>query len=380
MQAPKGSPSVVGDKIRGLFGEMKSFRWGIFGTGGISAKFVAGLRYARDAEVQFVASRSMESASRFAKAIGAAEARCGYADAARRGGVDAIYIATPPSEHLEHALYCIEEGIPILVEKPLALRASDARLIADAAGRKSVFAMEAMWTRFLPATLAMRANLAGGSIGEVRAVVGSFGTSQIRDARNNMFNPALGGGVISHLAAYPLSLCQWFFGPPISVSACGTIGPSGVAENVAFQLRLPGEILASFIVSLTAWAADDFQVYGSDGMMALRGSIVRPYGLSVVKEDPKPFTCRSLDWRSRARQHPIVHKIAQLTNRTGRARPDIVSCHYAGNGYQYQADELRTCVEQGLLESRVMSLADSINVAEAADAISRCVGLQKKDV
>ena len=195
-----------------------------------------------------------------------------------------------------------------------------------------------------------------------------------------MFNAALGGGVVSHLAAYPLSLCQWFFGPPISISACGTIGASGVAESVAFQLHLPGEILASFVVSLIAWASDDFQVYGSDGMMALRGSIVRPYGLSVVKEDPRPFTSQSSDWRSRARQHSTVHKIAQVLNRTGRARPKIVSCHYAGNGYQYEADEVRACVEQGLVESNVMPLADSICVAEAAEAISQRVVLRREGI
>jgi hypothetical protein len=66
---------------------MKRFRWGIFGTGVVSAKFVAGLATARDAEASFVASRSLARAQRFAAGMGIARAIEGYAEAAAAGGV-----------------------------------------------------------------------------------------------------------------------------------------------------------------------------------------------------------------------------------------------------------------------------------------------------
>src|ERR1041384_7674228 len=97
---------------------MTRFRWGVFGTGAISAKFVAGLAGARDAEAAFVASRSLDRAQKFAAGMGVPRAIAGYAEAVAEGGVDAVYIATPPSEHAAHALLCIEAGIPVLVEKP----------------------------------------------------------------------------------------------------------------------------------------------------------------------------------------------------------------------------------------------------------------------
>src|SRR5262245_7638419 len=96
------------------------FRWGIFGTGAISTKFVAGLAAARDTEVAFIASRTQAKAQHFASSLGIPRAIGGYAEAAAAGGVDAVYIATPPSEHAAHALLCIEAGIPVLVEKPFA--------------------------------------------------------------------------------------------------------------------------------------------------------------------------------------------------------------------------------------------------------------------
>jgi predicted dehydrogenase len=182
------------------------FHWGIFGTGAISAKFVAGLAAAQDADVSFVASRSLAKAHRFAAAMGIARAIEGYAEAAAAGGVDAVYIATPPSEHAAHALVCIEAGIPVIVEKPFAANVAEASRIVDAARAKSVFAMETMWTRFLRAAKALREELAAGITGEARLVAGSVGSSQAPTPANRNFDPALGGEAITRLGVYPPSL------------------------------------------------------------------------------------------------------------------------------------------------------------------------------
>jgi predicted dehydrogenase len=352
------------------------FRWGIFGTGAISAKFVAGLATARDAEAAFIASRTLAKAQNFAAGMKIARAIEGYAKAVAEGGVDAIYIATPPSEHLAHALMCIEAGIPVLVEKPFATSADEASRIAAAARAKSVFAMEAMWTRFLPAAQALRDRIEARSIGEVRIVSGSFGTSQVPDAANGMFNPALGGGALAHLGAYPLSLAQWLFGTPTFVQATGTIGPSGVDEDAAFQLRYPQGVIGSFFVSIRAWAPDDFNVLGSDGMIGVRGSVVRPFGLNVSNETPRPFESAQFGLKGKLRQHPLVHTIAQRTGRSSRSRGTPLDFHYAGNGYHYEADEVRACVEGGALESAVMPLSDSIAVAATTDTIRQSIRAQ----
>ena len=348
---------------------MTRFRWGIFGTGAISAKFVAGLAVARDAEAAFVASRSLAKAQRFAAGMRIPRAIEGYAEAAAAGGVDAIYIATPPSEHAGHALLCVNAGIPVLVEKPFGATAADAQRIADAARAKSVFAMEGLWTRFLPAAQAVREKIAARTVGEPRFVTGSFGTSQVPDGANGMFDPALGGGAISHLGAYPLSLAQWLFGTPAHVQATGRMGPSGVDEDAAFQLQYPGGVTGSFFVSLRAWAPDDFQVLGTGGMIAVRGSIVRPYGLYVSRETPRGPEEAQFGWKARLRQHALVHHIAQRTGRSSRSRGELVNCRYGGNGFHYEADEVRTLVGRGAVESDVMPLADSIAVATTADRI-----------
>lgn len=352
---------------------MARFRWGIFGTGAVSAKFVAGLAAARDAEATFVASRSLAKAQQFAAGLGVSRAIAGYAEAAAAGGVDAIYIATPPSEHAVHALLCIQAGIPVLIEKPFASSAAEALRIAEAARSNSVFAMEGLWTRFLPAAQALRDQLANRSVGEARLVAGNFGTSQVPDGANGMFNPALGGGAIAHLAPYPLSLAQWLFGTPTLVQAVGTIGASGVDEDAAFHLRYPSGVIGSFFVSIRAWAPDDFQVLGSEGMISVRGSIVRPYGLHISHEKPRGAEQAQFGWRARARQHGLVHNIAQRTGRSSRGRGRRCDHRYAGNGFHYEADEVSACVRRGALESANMPLSDSIAVAATSDRIRQAL-------
>jgi predicted dehydrogenase len=349
------------------------FRWGIFGTGEISAKFVAGLAAARDAEASFVASRSLAQAQRFAAGMGVARAIQGYAEAAAAGGVDAIYIATPPSEHANHALLCIEVGIPVLVEKPFAPNAADAARIAAAAGAKSVFAMEAMWTRFLPAAQALKGQVAAGCTGEVRLVAGDFGTAHAPDPGHGIFDRARGGGATADLGVYPLSLAQWLFGSPTLVQAIGSIGATGVDEDAAFLLRYPGGVIGSFFVSIRAWAPNDFRVMGTEGMVAFRGPIVRPFGLEVARQAPLRRAEPAFGWRTRLRQHGWVHRVAQLSGRSTRSRAQRLHYRYSGNGYHYEADEVRACIQRGAAESPVMPLGDSIAVISIADRIRETI-------
>lgn len=58
-------------------------------------------------------------------------------------GLDGVIIATHPAGHKKLALECIERGLPVLVEKPLALTERDCMDIIDAAEKASVFLMVA---------------------------------------------------------------------------------------------------------------------------------------------------------------------------------------------------------------------------------------------
>lgn len=350
---------------------MAAFRWAVFGTGAIAAKFVAGLA-ATDARAVLVASRSEASAQKFAGAFGIDRAVGGYDEAARAGGFDAAYIATPPALHRDHALACFAAGVPVLIEKPFAADAGQAGEIAAAARAAGVFAMEGMWTRFLPAAQALKERLAAGAVGEVRQVSGSLGFSKAVDAADGDFDPARGGGAIAHLGVYPLSLGQWLFGTPESVTAIGRIGATGVDEEAAILLTYPNGVVARFAASLRA-PMSDFTVTGTGGSLAFAGPIFRPHGLAALRTSPRPRGVASFGRKAQLRESGTVQRLVQLADRFGGRGPKITAHPFTGNGYHYEADEVARCVAAGLTESPVMPLADSLAVAATVDAVRAAI-------
>ena len=65
-------------------------------------------------------------------------------------------MATPQSRHEQDTLLFLEAGKHVLCEKPFALNQSQAQRMIDAARERGLFLMEAMWSRFLPASRALR--------------------------------------------------------------------------------------------------------------------------------------------------------------------------------------------------------------------------------
>ena len=109
---------------------MDRIRWGILGTGAIvRGRFVNAIRGSQYGVVEAVASRSLEKARDFAQEFSIPGAFGSYQELIDNPNVDAVYIATPNSEHLAWAIACAEAGKPTLCEKPLASDANEARLL-----------------------------------------------------------------------------------------------------------------------------------------------------------------------------------------------------------------------------------------------------------
>lgn len=153
--------------------QVPTLSWGIIGPGGIAKQFAAGVQKHTKQKIAAVASRSPERAAAFASRFGTEQIFGSYEELVNARDVDAVYVATPQHMHCAHALLAIRAGKHVLVEKPLALSSRDAQSIFDAAREESVFAMEAMWTRYLPHMDVIRQLLADGAVGAVRIVTAS---------------------------------------------------------------------------------------------------------------------------------------------------------------------------------------------------------------
>jgi predicted dehydrogenase len=343
------------------------FRWGIFGTGAVARKFVLGLRAAPDMRATIVASRRADNARKFAAGLGLAAAATWHEAAAAE--VDAVYIATPPTEHAAHALLCLEAGKPVLIEKPFTASAADARAIIEAATAKNLFCMEAMWTRFLPLTRRLKAMIGEGVIGEPRALSGAFCAADVPDASKNLFNPATGGGALLHRSVYPLSLACHLLGPVADVAGTARIGDTGVDEDVALSLRHASGALSTVRASLRAAAPLDLVVSGTAGTIRLDPPIFRPFRMHVFRTTPRAgegsggrfdsLKEGGLLQGAQQRLGPLV----RLLRGGGRSEMHF----YGGNGYHHQAEEVRARIKAGERESPIMPLAESLHIIEVME-------------
>ena len=128
-----------------------SLRIGVVGVGHLGqhhARLLAGMP---DAALVAVADIDAARAREVGERYGAASMTDWRALVGR---VDAVSIAVPTAAHCEVALGCIEAGMAVLVEKPMAASVEEADAIIEAAGRRGVTLGVGHTERFNPATAA----------------------------------------------------------------------------------------------------------------------------------------------------------------------------------------------------------------------------------
>ncbi|MFT3833226.1 MAG: Gfo/Idh/MocA family oxidoreductase [Micropruina sp.] len=311
-------------------------RWGIAGPGRMAAEIVPEFRLAGNAELVAVGSRSAERAEVFATEHGIPRWHSSYESLVTDPAVQAVYIATPHPQHTDIALAAIAAGKAVLVEKAFTATLADTERIAAAARESGVFAMEAMWTRFNPALAHLREIIAADEIGEIRGCQGDLTAFRAFDAEDRLFDPAKGGGAVLDLGVYVLSFAQHFLGTPDVVRAVGGRYPTGVEGEFS--------VLLGYADGRSATLAGAFTAYGP-GRMMLTGT----KGWIDV--------------------HPRFHRAASVTIWRGKT-PETLEFD---SGYRYEIEHVGDCLADGLTESPIMPLDDTIAVqrimAEVLDQI-----------
>lgn len=221
----------------------KIIRWGISATGHIADCFARDIWLVSGATLGGVTSRTPEKAQDFAKRYPGTTPFASLAEMAASRNIDAIYIASPHSAHLAQARIAIAALKPVLIEKPLAASFDQAEDLAKAAQGASVFAMEAMWSRFLPTMQLAREKIHAGALGNIRKLTAELAWQRPYDAQSRFFDPAAGGGALLDLGVYPVSLARFFLGEPKTIGGNWISAPTGVDISADISLEF-GNALA----------------------------------------------------------------------------------------------------------------------------------------
>lgn len=323
----------------------KKIRWGILGPGTISQKFATGLKAIPDAEIVAVGSRDLQRANIFADTFDIPHRHGNYVELAANSEVDVIYVATPHPFHKECAMLCLEAGKAVLCEKPFTVDAEQAQEMIACAREHKQFLMEAMWTRFIPMMVKVRAWLADGAIGEPRMLTADFGNWVELSAENlkgRLFTPELGGGALLDIGVYTVSLASMVFGTPAEITSLAHIGKTGVDERAAILLGYDAGQIANLSCAITTRTSHEARIFGTKGAIHIPN-----------------FS------RATSAMLEIIDK-----------EPLRVEIPFTANGYEYQAIEVINCLRKGKLESDVMPLDESLSIIKTMDTTRAQWGLE----
>jgi predicted dehydrogenase len=311
-------------------------RWGILGTGGIAHTFASDLRLTESGVVSAVGSRSQASADRFADAFGIKGRHPSYESLVADPGVDVVYVATPHPMHRDNAILALRAGKPVLVEKPFAMNAGEAAEIVEVARETGLFAMEAMWTRFLPHIAVVRDWLAQGALGEIVTVTADHGQWFVEDAGFRLFAPELGGGALLDLGVYPVSFASMILGTPNRIVSMIDPAFTGVDAQTSMVFGYESGAQAVLTCTLRAKSPTRASIVGTDARIEIDGDFYAPAAVTLVPR---------------------------------QGDPTRVASTHEGRGLRHQADEVARRLAADDLESPLMPLDESILIMETMDTV-----------
>jgi len=311
-------------------------RWGILGTGGIAGAFVTDLRLTDSGVAVAAGSRSRASADRFADKFGITRRHGSYESLVADPDVDVIYVATPHPMHRDNAILALEAGKHVLVEKPFTMTAAEAREVVTAARARGLFAMEAMWTRFLPDTAVIRDWQGSGVLGDVVTVTADHGQWFAEDAGSRLFAPELGGGALLDLGVYPVSFASMVLGPPGRIVSMSDPAFTGVDAQTSMLFGYDSGAQAVLTCTLRAKSPTRAAIVGVNARIEVEGDFYAPATVTLIPRKGDPVR---------------------------------VEARHEGRGLRHQADEVARRLAAGEAESPLMPLDETVSIMETMDTV-----------
>ena len=199
--------------------------------------------------------------------------------------LEAVFVCTPQEQHLPVVARCVEAGLPVFCEKPIAHHLDDADAIIDATRRADGRLAVGHTMRFEPDYVALARSVQEGDIGDPVSL----------SARRNV--PAFEGRLLAHRTTLPvevgvhdIDLLRWLAGDIVRVQAIPAATASlgeGAVDAVVATLRFAsgavGLVEFNWVMNRRSVLAGDYRlaVFGTRGAgyVEMRDPVTRVYSL-----------------------------------------------------------------------------------------------------
>jgi predicted dehydrogenase len=254
---------------------MDSVRYGVIGIKGVGSKHVSMAREHENVELTALVDLDEAAVKAQSQELGV-RAFTDYREMLNAGIVDAVSIATPHHLHAIIGLECLNAGVHVFTEKPLANRVSDADAMIETAKAQDLKICVGHQYRTYRTPQTMKHLIDTGVIGNIMRVLWTWiafrpESYYARDIWRQTWRHA-GGGVLMNQTSHDLDLICWLIGKPVQVSA--------IIGNQFHQIEVEDVVCANVLFENGAFGSIQLtinqpigysirQVAGDKGMIAI---------------------------------------------------------------------------------------------------------------
>ena len=201
----------------------QDLRIGLIGSGGIGRHYINMFKKAGKAAVVAASDVSTGALAEVEKMDHTIVRFTDYRKMLKEQKLDAVAVCTPNKLHLQPTLDALKAGLPVIVEKPMAMNAADAQKMCNAAKKAGKLLMIGFQWRFHPMAQLVRRSLDSGEMGKIlyvrcqalrRRGIPSWGVFGRKDIQ--------GGGPMIDIGVHILEMAHYMMGKPEPVSADGS--------------------------------------------------------------------------------------------------------------------------------------------------------------
>lgn len=300
---------------------MATIKWGIIGCGNVcEVKSGPGFQKAANSELVAVMRRDARLAEDFA---GRHNVPRWYSDAQRLiadPAVNAIYIATPPGNHLEYTRLAAQAGKPVYVEKPMARNYVECLGMIESCQQAGVALFVAYYRRAMPRFLKIKELLDSGAIGEIRFATIELYQPPLDTAQALPWRvqPEIaGGGLFLDVGSHALDLLDFYFGPVRQVKgfAANQGGYYGVEDLVTATFVHENGAQVNGVWCFTAFKREDrIEIVGSKGKLSFALLAPAPVNLTTSSQTQEII----LDYPLHVQQ-PLIQMVVDELNGQGHS-------------------------------------------------------------
>ncbi len=264
----------------------RKVRYAVVGAGWIAQEdFMPGVEHTGNSVMTALVTGDQEKARLLAKKYGIEHVTDydGYDALLRSGNIDAIYLATPNSDHTAFVLKALAAGVHVLCEKPMAPTEAECQQMIDASEKSGAKLMIAYRLHFEEATIEALETVRAGTIGTPRFFSSVF--AQQVSADNSRTDAANWAGPLPDMGPYPINAVrQLFQAEPTEVFAFRASLPeprfAQIEEMITAILKFPGERLGTFTVSYGANSLGQYRIVGTEGDLEVTPGFTWQQGLT----------------------------------------------------------------------------------------------------